>query len=50
MSGKIAPVYLAPLLVMMLGYVLLFLTLWIVRIRTAIIERRARTLMQQATS
>jgi len=48
-SGKIAPVYLAPLLVMMLGYVLLFLTLWLVRIRTAILERRARTLMQQAT-
>jgi heme exporter protein C len=50
MSGKIAPVYLAPLLVMMLGYVLLFLTLWMVRIRTAILDRRARTLMQQAAS
>ena len=50
MSGKIAPVYLAPLLVMMLGYVLLFFTLWLVRIRTAILERRARNLMQQAAS
>jgi len=45
-SGKIAPIYLSPLLIMMLGYVLLFATLWMVRIRTAIVERRARTLMQ----
>jgi len=28
---------------MMLGYVLLFVSLWMVRIRTAILERRART-------
>src|ERR1700749_3044343 len=41
MSGKIAPVFLAPLLLMMTGYVLLFITLWMVRIRTAILERRA---------
>jgi heme exporter protein C len=47
-SGKLAPVFLAPLLIMMLGYVLLFLTLWMVRIRTAILERRARNLMQAA--
>ena len=47
-SGKLAPVFLAPLLIMMLGYVLLFLTLWMVRIRTAIVERRARNLMQAA--
>ena len=47
MSGKIAPVYLAPLLVMMLAYVLLFFTLWMVRIRTAILERRATSLMQR---
>ena len=40
----------APLLLMMLGYALLFLTLWMVRIRTAILERRARNLMQQAAS
>src|SRR5579863_3824793 len=48
MSGKIAPVYLVPLLIMMLGYVLLFATLWMVRIRTAILERRARNLMREA--
>ena len=47
MSGKIAPVYLAPLLIMMLAYVLLFFTLWMVRIRTAILERRATVLMQR---
>ncbi len=47
MSGKIAPVYLAPLFIMMLAYVLLFLTLWMVRIRTAILERRATALMQR---
>jgi heme exporter protein C len=47
MSGKIAPVYLAPLLIMMLAYVLLFFTLWMVRIRTAILERRATALMQR---
>jgi heme exporter protein C len=46
-SGKIAPVYLAPLLIMMLAYVLLFFTLWMVRIRTAILERRATALMQR---
>jgi heme exporter protein C len=45
-SGKIAPVYLWPLLAMMLGYALLFASLWMVRIRTVILERRARTLMQ----
>jgi heme exporter protein C len=47
-SGGTAPVFLAPLLIMMLGYMLLFLTLWMVRIRTAILERRARNLMQGA--
>ena len=45
-SGHLASVFLAPLLVMLLGYGLLFLTLWMVRIRTAIVERRARNLMQ----
>src|SRR5580692_11484697 len=45
-SGKIAPVYLWPLLSMMAGYVLLFVSLWMVRIRTAIVQRRARHLMQ----
>jgi heme exporter protein C len=45
-SGKIAPVYLLPLLLMMAGYMLLFATLWMIRIRTAILERRSRNLMQ----
>jgi len=45
-SGSTAPVFLAPLLIMMLGYTLLFATLWMIRIRTAILERRARNLMQ----
>ena len=45
-SGHLAPVFLAPLLLMMAGYFFLFLTLWMVRIRTAILERRARNLMQ----
>jgi len=47
MSGQIAPVFLWPLLAMMLGYGLLFVTLWLVRIRTMILERRARSLMQE---
>ena len=41
-----APVFLAPLLLMMAGYGFLFATLWMIRIRTAILERRARNLMQ----
>ena len=45
-TGKLASVYVAPLLTMMLGYALLFATLWMMRIRTAILERRARNLMQ----
>jgi heme exporter protein C len=44
-SGKLAPVFLWPLLVMIVGYGLLFLTLWMIRIRTEILNRRARTLM-----
>jgi heme exporter protein C len=47
-SGKIASVYLTPLFLMMAGYGLLFVTLWFIRIRTAILERRARSLMQSA--
>lgn len=47
-SGKLAPVYLWPLLTMMLAYMLVFAALWLVRIRTAIVERRVRNLMQQA--
>lgn len=45
MSGKLAPVYLWPLLVMVCGYALLFFILWIIRIRTAILDRRVRRLM-----
>jgi heme exporter protein C len=45
-SGHVAPVFLGPLLTMLGGYFLLFLTLWLVRIRTMILERRARSLMQ----
>jgi heme exporter protein C len=47
MSGDIDPAFLWPLLLMMLGYLLLFITLWLVRIRTAIVTRRVRALMQE---
>ncbi|HEX3674541.1 MAG TPA: heme ABC transporter permease [Rhizomicrobium sp.] len=40
----IAGVFLWPLGLMALGYTLLFFTLWIVRIRTEILERRARAI------
>jgi heme exporter protein C len=46
MSGSLAPVFLWPLLTMMAAYMLLFVTLWLMRIRTMIVERRARSLMQ----
>jgi heme exporter protein C len=46
MSGGIDPAFRPPLFTMMGGYFLLFLTLWLVRIRTMILERRARSLMQ----
>lgn len=39
---SIAPVFLWPLLIMAAGYTLLFGSLWIVRIRTAIIRRNIR--------
>jgi heme exporter protein C len=42
---QIATVFLWPLGISALGYSLLFLTLWIVRIRTEILDRRARTLI-----
>ena len=45
LSGKIAPVFLWPLLTMMAAYGFLFLTLWMIRIRTEILNRRARSLM-----
>jgi len=41
----IASVYLWPLALMALGYTLLFFTLWLLRIRTEIMTRRARNLM-----
>lgn len=41
----IAPVFLWPLFLMALGYTFLFMTLWTVRIRTEILNRRVRTLM-----
>ena len=47
-SGKMAPVYLWPMLAMGLGYGFLFLTLWMIRMRTEILNRRARNLMQNA--
>jgi heme exporter protein C len=47
-SGQIAKVFLWPLLTMALGYMLLFAALWMVRIRTEIVDRRARSLMQRA--
>lgn len=44
----IAPIFLWPLFLMMGGYTLLFVLLWIVRIRTEIISRRNRTLLARA--
>ncbi len=41
----IAAVYLWPLFAMALGYTLLFFTLWLMRIQTEILGRRARSLM-----
>ena len=48
LSGQIASVFLWPLLIMALGYMLLFTALWMIRIRTEIVTRRARNLMQRA--
>ena len=48
MSGQIASVFLWPLALMAFGYMLLFASLWMVRIRTEIVNRRARSLMQRA--
>jgi heme exporter protein C len=42
---SISAVFLWPLFAMAIGYTLLLFTLWIVRIRTEILERRARSLM-----
>jgi heme exporter protein C len=48
MSGNLAGPFLIPFLVMMVFYMLLFVCLWLVRIRTMILERRARSLMGAA--
>jgi len=48
-SGNLAGVFLTPFLLMMLFYMLLFVCLWLVRIRTLIVERRVRSLMQEAS-
>lgn len=45
-KGAVATVYLWPLFIMFAAYSLLFLVLWTIRIRTEILNRRARTLMQ----
>jgi heme exporter protein C len=37
--------FLAPLLIMIIGYTFLFLWLWLLRMQTEILERRARSLM-----
>jgi heme exporter protein C len=47
MSGNLAAVYWPPFALMAAAYGLLFLTLWMVRIRTAILERRILNLMQR---
>ena len=47
-SGNLAGVFLTPFLLMMLFYMLLFVCLWLVRIRTLIVERRVRSLMQES--
>jgi heme exporter protein C len=47
-SGNLAPVFLWPLLTMMLAYMLLFITLWLIRIRTAIVNRRVTALLQRS--
>lgn len=47
-SGQIASVFLLPLALMAFGYMALFASLWMVRIRTEIVNRRARSLMQRA--
>ena len=47
-SGQIASVFLLPLGLMAFGYMLLFAALWMVRIRTEIVNRRTRSLMQRA--
>jgi heme exporter protein C len=47
-SGNLSGVFMTPWLLMMLGYLLLFICLWVTRIRTLILERRLRSLMGAA--
>jgi heme exporter protein C len=47
-SGKLAPVYVAPLLTLGLAYTLLFGALWLVRIRTEVWRRRVAALAMAA--
>ncbi len=47
-TGEIAAVFLWPLFLMMAGYGFLFASLWMVRIRTEIVARRARSLELRA--
>jgi heme exporter protein C len=44
----IAPIFLWPLFLMGAGYTALFFLLWIIRIRSEILTRRARSLLRQA--
>jgi heme exporter protein C len=46
----ISAVFLWPLGLSALGYTLLFFTLWTIRIRTEILERRARSLLLAGTA
>lgn len=47
-GSTMAPVYLTPLLVMAAGYTLLFFWLWLVRMRTVVLARRALRTVQEA--
>src|ERR1700733_1478423 len=47
---SIAPIFLWPLFIMAAGYTLLFLTLWIIRIRTAIMTRAVRARLANSTT
>jgi heme exporter protein C len=50
MSGNLAGPFFWPWLVMQLCYMLLFVCLWLTRIRTVILERRLRSLMQEGAA
>jgi heme exporter protein C len=44
-GSSVHPSFLWPLLIIVLGYTLLFVWLWLLRMRTEVFDRRARTLM-----